>query len=479
MISKALLLSIALVIICFNQVASQNNNQFLIKPYIQLGNEANLNNQESLFVLWAKRSDVSDYVIEFKQSNEKIWRKCNKIETTDIVCDSDVSFKLYKALLNNLQAGENVDYRFIENNKIVFSSQAHVRKNKTQSYKAAIFGDLAYGGPGQIKIANQVYKENPDLIVLPGDIVYHSGRISEYLQKYFPVYNADFASVFQGAPIIRSIPTIAAPGNHDVAIGSGDLSGNLAKFPDGLAYFLLWLQPLNGPIDAITNSNVAPIIGNTKQKNNFLKTAGTNYPRMANFSFDYGNSHWLILDANTYMNWSDPLLRSWVNKDLKSTTSKWKFVVFHQPSFNSDKKHQKEQQMRLLCDIFENSNVDIVFSGHAHNYQRSYPLTFKVIPPTLSINSDGTVDGTLKIDKKFDGIKHTNSEGVIYIVTGAGGAKLSGVNLQSKPSMWQPFTCKFIASSHSYTLLSVNDRNLELQQISETGNILDRFCLSK
>ena len=43
-----------------------------------------------------------------------------------------------------------------------------------------------------------------------------------------------------GAPLLRSVLFIAAPGNHDIA------DRDLDKNPDGLAYFYYWTQPLNG-----------------------------------------------------------------------------------------------------------------------------------------------------------------------------------------------------------------------------------------
>ena len=32
--------------------------------------------------------------------------------------------------------------------------------------------------------------------------------------------------------------------------------------------------------------------------------------------------------------------------------------------------------MRLLAPMLEAGKVDVVFNGHVHNYQRSYPLRF-------------------------------------------------------------------------------------------------------
>ena len=38
---------------------------------------------------------------------------------------------------------------------------------------------------------------------------------------------------------------------------------------------------------------------------------------MANFSFDYGNAHWTVLDANATVDWTDRELQEWVAKDLE------------------------------------------------------------------------------------------------------------------------------------------------------------------
>src|SRR5262249_17039034 len=158
------------------------------------------------------------------------------------------------------------------------------------------------------------YLAKPDFIFIPGDIVYGSGRISEYRTKFFPNYNTDEPSQANGAPLLRSVPFIAAPGNHDTALA------NFQRFPDALAYFLYWDQPLNGPVapaDAVKVSHT--LAGSSKTAQDiFLAGAGSRYPRMANFSFDYGNSHWTILDANTYMDWNNPSLREWLRKDLEA-----------------------------------------------------------------------------------------------------------------------------------------------------------------
>ena len=38
-------------------------------------------------------------------------------------------------------------------------------------------------------------------------------------------------------------------------------------------------------------------------------------------SFHYGNSHWTVLDANTYMDWNNPSLREWLAADPAAAQS--------------------------------------------------------------------------------------------------------------------------------------------------------------
>jgi 3',5'-cyclic AMP phosphodiesterase CpdA len=230
---------------------------------------------------------------------------------------------------------------------------------------------MATGTKQSGRIANGIYNSNPDLVAVAGDIVYNRGMISEYKTKYWPVYNADQIDSFN-VPLLRSIPFVAAPGNHDL------LSRDLDQYPASLAYYHFWEQPLNGPDGKEGGALVPALKASDANRKAFLDGAGEKYPRMSNFSFDYGNAHWTVLDSNPYVEWNDSLLKDWVIKDLAvAQNATWRFVLLHHPGFNSSRAHYEQQQMRLLAPIFEKGNVDIVFAGHVHNYQRSYPMTFK------------------------------------------------------------------------------------------------------
>ena len=66
------------------------------------------------------------------------------------------------------------------------------------------------------------------------------------------------------------------------------------------------------------------------------------FPRMSNYSFDYGNSHWTFLDANVYVDWTDRVPAQLAGaRPGRGRDATWKFVVFHQPGFNSSRAHSR------------------------------------------------------------------------------------------------------------------------------------------
>lgn len=130
--------------------------------------------------------------------------------------------------------------------------------------------------------------------------------------------------------------------------------------------------------------------------------------------------------------------------------------------------------MRILAPIFEKAKVDIVFNGHVHNYQRSYPLKFIPEP----VKDSDLVNGKFTLDKSFDGQTRTKPDGVLYLVTGAGGANLYDPGQTSDPASWQEFTAKFISDVHSFTVVELNAGRLDVRQVSGQGRELDRFSVT-
>jgi hypothetical protein len=305
------------------------------------------------------------------------------------------------------------------------------------------------------------------------------GRASEYLDHFFPVYNSDQAGRAWGAPLLRSTPFLAAAGNHDL------IERDLDKCPDGLAYFYYWAQPLNGPEGPEGSSGFPALKGSGARRKAFLDAAGTAYPRMANFSFDYGDVHWTVLDTNTYADWTDPELLSWLDADLASARgAAWRVVAFHHPPFNSSRAHAEDQRMRVLARTFEARGVAVVFNGHVHNYQRTRPLRFVPRAPGPAAGGKvygpyGQVDGTWTLDTSYDGDTRTRPDGVIYVITGAGGARLYNAEQTGAPKSWQPYTARFVSNVHSLTVVDVTPDALTVRQVSDAGDEIDRFVVSR
>ncbi len=331
---------------------------FIEKPYLQLGNMPSLSDKESMLVMWhaADRNDA--WAVDYKVADGK-WAKAQVGVAHRVVVAGIEPHRVMEARLTGLKPGEQFSYRVRQSEEVVFQATGRARKAVGQPYRFAVFGDCAQMTDGQRAIANQVVQAKPDFLFITGDIVYSRGKIAEYREKYFPYYNTE------ETPLIRSTLLLAAPGNHDTA------GADFTRDPDAMAYFYYWSQPTNGFVAP------PPMVGTEEAKKAFLDAAGPTFPKMANFSFDYGNSHWTVLDSNKYNDWTKPEFREWLIKDLKAAQNAgWRFVGFHHPGFNSSKVHFGDQWMRLLAPIFEQYIVDIVFAGHVHNYQRSWPMKF-------------------------------------------------------------------------------------------------------
>jgi hypothetical protein len=459
------------------QAPPLTESPFIVEPYLQLGDLPKLSSVEPVRVLWqAPNEPAAKWSLEVRQSAAEPWRP-SVGAAGRLIAQPGAPYRLFNMPLTRLKPGSEFEYRVWKNGQVVFTAKGKTRTPAGQPYRFVVIGDTGADTEQERRVVYQIHRAQPDFFAVAGDIVYTQGRMSEYREKYFPIYNAAVASPETGAPLIRSRLSFGAKGNHDA--GSGDLE----RDPDGQAYYLNWSVPLNGPYAQPNLPNTQIIKGPPAAVAAHTAIIRSTFPRMANYSFDYGNSHWTFIDSNTYVDWSDAYLRNWLARDLAAARSAtWKFVVFHHPPFNSSRAHFTEQQMRLVTDILEYRGVDIVFAGHVHNYQRTRPLKFLPKPaPDRTFKSGNmyVIDGDFEIDSAFDGEKDTTPDGVLYIVTGAGGASAYDPDQTDNTLTWQPYTMKFVSDVYSFTTVDVNGSSLTLRQISDTGEEIDRIVVTK
>ncbi len=446
---------------------------FLVVPYIQWGEESA---GGELAVLWQSVDSDGDWSLEVRPSDSDAWKPAGQPVMRRYEAGPVKSRRLFRAKVSGLPRGQAFSYRVRRSGTTVFEAKARIPAAAGQPQRFVAFGDGGADSWEQRAVTYQTFLARPDYVVITGDLVYFKGLMSEYLEKFFPIYNAEEASASAGAPLLRSTLVMAVPGNHDL------LERHLDDYPDGLAYYLVWSLPKNGPLTEPGEVNTPTLLGNEARQQTFLRAAGDAYPRIANYSFDAGDIHWTVLDTNPYADWSDPKLRDWLERDLASASgAAWKFVTFHQPPFQSSKTHYDEQRTRILAPVFEKHGVDLVISGHIHNYQRSYPLRF--VPDKRSdgrtVDLNGHVSGRWTLDTTFDGKTHTKPNGVIYLVTGGGGARLYNPDQNDDPSSWQEYTARFVSHTHSLTVVDVEASKLSVKQVSAGGEELDRFVVTK
>lgn len=455
--------------------------QILVEPYLQPGNAPTLSKEQKV-VIWQTDTVPASYIVEYAPGNslEKVQKiSTGKVTSVQLRLGRKNSL-LYRAVLTGLQFDTEYAYRVRAGEKLLASSSFTTRTKKPITRFVA-FGDCGTGFPEQKAIAYQVSLQKPQFALVMGDNVYTSGRVIEYLARFFPIYNSPEAAADKGAPLMKSIPFYMLLGNHDVQ------SYELDKFPDGLAYFYYNDGPMNAPKTDLT----VEAVGQSQAVKAFEKATEGRFPKSANYSFDNGNVHIVCLDANVYVNPLDPYLIEWLTNDLSRSKADWKIVSFHQPGFSSSKAHYDYQQMRLLSPVLESLGVDLVLNAHIHNYQRSLPMKFapkkNEAGDQYIITREGRVDGGFTLDQKFDGVTNTKPKGIIYIVSGAGGAGLYDSKISNNPELWKheppdnwvPFTAKLVSDIHSFTLIETSGKHLTLRQMNAEGVAFDEIHLTK
>jgi predicted phosphodiesterase len=446
----------------------------LVKPYTQPGDGSKLEHSDVKVIAWVTDQTAGDFAVEYGPTTT--FGKMARPSMTPLSLSSNQLYFKYAANLYNLPFDSEVHYRVKLGDQTIRQSSFLTRKTAENPIRFVVVGDTASGTRAQKRIAYQLGQSNPEFMLIVGDIVYSNGLVREYFSRFWDVYNnTETSGPEVGAPMMQSVPFYGVLGNHDVG------ATNLARFPDGLGAFYFFHPPRNQPREL---NAATPLVGPPERIAAFKDAAGLSYPALNNYSFDNGPAHFLCLDANPYVKVNDPVLQDWIKRDLAQSQATWKFVFMHQPGIHTSERHYNEQQMRWLSPLFESNGVDVVFAGHVHNYQRSKPLRFA--PAANQSGRRGMVNGTFTLDDKFDGRENTKADGIIYIVTGGGGANLYDTNFTDNPTLWEydranwaPFTTKFIADRHSFTVVEAEKSKLTLRQIDDSGSEVDRILVTK
>ncbi len=243
--------------------------------------------------------------------------------------------------------------------------------------RLAVAGDVGTGGPAEYQTAAIMdtldQQAEFDALILLGDNVYDNGDASQLRTKVFE----PFAPVLDG-----DTDLLAVLGNHDVDDGYGDAQAAALGMPSR------WYA---------TQTETTTIIA---------------------------------LDSNKA---TDETQRAWLRSTLTDTVTPWTIVIMHHPAYSAGWHGSDGDVQANFVPLFEEYGVDLVLSGHDHDYQRSKEIN-----------------------------------GVTYVVTGAG-AKLRATGEEEFTAVsW---------STHNFVDLAIFPDRIEAQAVDHDGHAIDTFTI--
>ncbi|HET9450112.1 MAG TPA: metallophosphoesterase, partial [Aggregicoccus sp.] len=272
----------------------------------------------------------------------------------------------------------------------------------TQKVHFAAVGDFGTGGTKQKEVAQAMLAARPELFVALGDNAYSSGTEDE-------IQNNLFAPM---AALLAEVPLFPSAGNHEY----------------------------------VTNQ-AQPYLDNFYlPTNNALGTERF-------YSFDWGHVHFVALDSNCAIGLASSerctlaAQKKFVEEDLAASQAPWKVVYFHHPPFSSGAHGNQLTMRREFGPLFEKYGVDLVLTGHDHNYERSHPMKGDSVSP---------------------------QDGVPYLVVGSGGASLREWGT-SQPS-WSAARNN---TAYGYLDVTVEGGRLSARFLTPGGTVVDAFTLEK
>lgn len=439
---------------------------FIVKPYLQMGQNDFTGKKASLALIWHAGETAAEWGVQLAAGDSDKFLDSGLVYSREMRIAGIKKHHRFRADLAGLEPGKIYNYRVLYDGAPVFAASFRAPVPAGSPFQAVLVGDLFDTGP----VAARIGALDPDLVLFAGDIVYKHGQFCDYLEQFFPAF---------GGLLSRHL-AVAAVGNHDVSAPK-ELFGfkSKKKEPDLFAYRFIFDQRRNGP--GKPGKDCFDFSGEAEKYRRSYKIVGRKMLSRTCFSFKYGNAFFLVLDGNRYVDWSRAELRQWVSGRLEEgSDSAWRFVIIHQPPFTCDVTYLNENRTRLLCDLFQAHGVDVVFSGHSHMYERTYPLTFEVKSQAdgSMVGPGGSVRGAFSFDRRFDGREHTRPEGIVYITTGRGGKPLDQDH-QPDPARLPEYLKVIDLEDLSVTSLSVAEREIVIKQVSTSGRIIDELKITR
>ncbi len=211
-----------------------------------------------------------------------------------------------------------------------------------------------------------------------------------------------------------------------------------------------------------------------------------------NYSFDYGNAHIAVVNTNDILAISIAQL-DWLRNDLNSTDKDWKIVCLHKSPYSLGKDAKWPDALYLqksLTRVIDECNVDLVMSGHDHQYLRTKPLTGNKVDENGAVYVLAGTAGTKRYEVRSflaDNFMKRDWIGALTIQKGGYGNYWNGENWDNTNQAYIGGIFNTISINggeltyNSYVLSDapVDENGQEIPDAERTVTLHDTFTLTK
>ena len=363
-------------------------------------------------------------VIRYRPRDSETWSvetaRSEFFSTTHTGASKD--YTQYRAELEWLRPGTAYCYE-VWSGETLLAANLLLRtdiKHAPRPTRILVLGDSGTDTDDQYRLRDTLVEQDAEMLLHVGDLAYDpalEGKPATYhfLEKaFFKAYR----QLFHRVPVY---PTI---GNHEESANQAEPYLRSFAFP--------------------TLCNTLPPGFDSP-----CKTAMERLPQLDRgryYSFDHANMHFVSLDTNPELldvSGRRQRMLDWLEYDLRHTSATWKIVFFHEPAYVSAKQeYDGSREVRQhIMPILEKHDVDIVFAGDTHLYERTARMT------------NGAPD----------------PGGILHITSGAGGRK------SKKEKTPAPFSEYIKATENSFVRFYALGCSGYGEAVGPGGQVFDTF----
>ncbi len=355
----------------------------VVEPYLQYGTT------DGMTVMW-QTTQPGTSIVYFGETDQ-----CEQSVSSD---DADI----HEVRIEGLEPATMYFYRVETTNDAGQKVASGVSTFATAvqpgtPFAYAVISDTQYNPVVSGKLSEHAWAQRPSFVLHSGDLVDTGTNDSHWTQHFFPGMQ----------PLISRVPFYSVLGNHE------------------------------------------------QNASNYYEYVSVPAPEYY-YEFRYGDAHFFMIDTNRNVGPDSEQYR-WLEEKLASSDAKWKFASHHHPPYSSDeddygnlwkqnKSARGDLRARQLSPLYEKYGVDIVWTGHIHSYERTWP-----VKEEAAVAKDGP----------------------IYMVVGGGGG-----NLES-PGPYRPFFQNQVRRTHHYVMVHINGPTLELRSYDLDDRLFDTVRIEK